>query len=469
MISAMKTAKYIAVPGVALALLISLALPVASAPAADKPDTLRTPKDFYSDYRFIRTSGLVVLVNIAQTMFGQYIMEPDGSGFRVTWDSIEENFKAGMEWDDNTFNANNWRHPYQGGMYYTAARGNGYDFYQSGAFAFAGAWLWEYTGERHHPAYNDWINTAVGGMIFGEALYRLSDMVIDNTARGGGRTGREIGAFLIAPTRGLNRLITGEAFAVHENPPDAKPSAFHGSFKVGLRVLGEERLWNASKTKVFLGASMFYNDKLETVGGKPFDYFDMHFQLNFQNAPHQIGLFNINGLLYSWDKGGSETSESRINTYLHMTYVDNEAYTYGGQSLSASYLKRWGLGNRFEHQFETSFEAIILGASKSDYFNLSNREYDYGPGLGLRAFYTLMASDKAALTAFYRGSWIHSINGTVADHWDNFLGFTTAVTLKDWFKLGADYYYYRSQRYYKDYDDVTAKNPQLSVYLDWTF
>jgi hypothetical protein len=71
--------------------------------------------------------------------------------------------------------------------------------------------------------------------------------------------------------------------------------------------------------------------------------------------------------------------------------------------------------------------------------------------------------------AFYRGSWIHSINGTAAEHLDHFLGFTTSATLKSWFKLGLDYYYYRSHRYYRDYDDVTAKNPMLQIYLNWTF
>jgi len=470
MIAAMKSSKHIAVPVWAAALISLLAFPAFTAQGPGLPDSLKTPEDFHlTKYRFFRTSAEVLLVNVGQTMFGQYIMEPDGTGFRVTWRSIDENLRAGMEWDDNTFSANNWRHPYQGGLYYAAARANGYDFYQSSAFSFAGAWLWEYTGERHHPAYNDWVNTAVGGIIFGEALFRLSDMVLDNQATGGGRTGREIAGFLISPTRGLNRLLTGEAFAVHQNPPGRSPSSFTGSFNAGLRVLGEEHLWNASNTKVFLGASMFYNEKLGTVGGKPFDYFDMVFQLNFKNSPHQIGLFNINGLLYAWDRGGSETSESQINTYAHMTYGDNEAYTYGGQSVSASYLRRFGIGNRLEHELEFNLEYIILGASKSDYFNLSNREYDYGPGLGIRGYYTLIASHRAAFKAFYRGSWIHSINGTASDHLDGFLGFNTAFNIHDWFKLGIEYYYYRSHRYYRDYPNVTAKNPMLQVYFSWNF
>jgi hypothetical protein len=466
----MKASKLKGITRSTIILLLIAAVPAVAAPVEEKPDSLKTPADFHhTKWRFVRASAEVVGFNLLMTAFGRYIMEPDGDGFKVTWESIEENLIAGMEWDDNTFNANNWRHPYQGAMYFNAARANGYDFYQSSAFSFAGAWLWEYTGEAHHPSYNDWVNTAVGGIIFGEALWRLSDMVVDNKAVGGGRVGREIGVFLINPIRGVNRLITGEATTVHENDPDRKPSAFHGKFDLGLRWLGEERFWKASKTKAFLGASIYYNEKLGNVGGRPFDYFDFHFQLNFDNKPHGIGLFNINGLLYGWDAGGTKTSSSQYNTYIHMTYVDNEAYTYGGQSLSAAYLRRFGIGSSFEHELEFNLEGIIMGASKSDYFNLSNREYDYGPGVGLRAYYTLLAADRAALRALYRFSWIHSINGTVADHLDHFFGLGTDISLRDWFKLGVNYFHYRSDRYYRDYPDVTARNPMLQVFFTWTF
>jgi hypothetical protein len=154
---------------------------------------------------------------------------------------------------------------------------------------------------------------------------------------------------------------------------------------------------------------------------------------------------------------------------MHFTYVDNEAYTYGGQSLSASFLSRFGRGGRLEHEFELYLEGIILGASKSDYFNLSNREYDYGPGAGLRLTYILMAADRATLRAGYRGSWIRSINGTVADHLDNYVGFRTDFMLKDWFRLGVDYSIYFSQRYYRDYPDVWSRNPLLMGFFTWLF
>lgn len=464
----MKPEKHIAAFRSAAALPLLLAL-AASAPRAEEPDSLlKKPEDFHvTKYRFLRTSGEIVGFDITMTLFGRYIMEPEGSGFKVSWNTIEENLKAGMEWDDNTFSANNWRHPYQGGIYFNAARANGYDFYQSGAFSFAGSWLFEYSGEAHHPSYNDWVNTAVGGITFGETLWRLSDMVIDNRATGSGRTWRELGGFLISPMRGVNRLLTGEAFTVHQNPPGRIPEAFGGRFKAGVRVLGEERLWKASQSKVFIAGDLFYGKRLGTVGGKPFDAFDMHFQLNFKNSPHQIGLFNINALLRGWEMGESETSERQLNANMHITYADNEAYTYGGQSASVSYLSRFGKGGRFENELEFYLEGILLGASKSDYFNLSNREYDYGPGAGARVSYYLIAANAAALNAFYRGSWIHSINGTDADHFDHFIGFTTDFTIHSWFSLGIDYLYYRSNRWYRDYPDVRVKNPMLQVYFKW--
>jgi hypothetical protein len=233
-------------------------------------------------------------------------------------------------------------------------------------------------------------------------------------------------------------------------------------------VLGEERLWSASNSKVFIATDVYYGSRFGTVGGKPFDAFDLHLQLNFDNKPHGIGVFNINALLYGWETGDSETTASQINTSMHMTYVDNEAYTYGGQSLTGSYLYRFGRGGDLEHELEFFLEGIILGASKSDYFNLSNREYDYGPGAGLRLVYSLMAADAAALRALYRGSWIHSINGTAAEHLDHVVGLSTDFKLRSWFRLGLDYLVYWSDSYYADYPDVYAKNPMLQVYFTWS-
>ena len=141
MITAMKTNNNLRIFQIAIILLLVAAIPAVSAPGAEKPDSLKTPEDFhYTKYRFWRAALEMEGFNIAMTMFGRFVMEPDGSGFVVSKETIKENLEAGMEWDDNTFSANNFRHPYQGALYFNAGRSNGYDFYQSSAFSFAGAW-----------------------------------------------------------------------------------------------------------------------------------------------------------------------------------------------------------------------------------------------------------------------------------------------------------------------------------------
>jgi len=123
-------------------------------------------------------------------------------------------------------------------------------------------------------------------------------MVIDNTARGSGRTWREIGAFAVAPTRGLNRLLTGEAFAVHQNPPDRAPDYAGMRLDMGLRTLGEERLWRASSSKPFLRFSASYGDPFREPMERPFDHFNFVFQMNFDSEEHRFGQITGVGYLH---------------------------------------------------------------------------------------------------------------------------------------------------------------------------
>ena len=133
--------------------------------AADvPPDSLRTPEFYVGNHRFLRTSAEIVAFNVGMSLYGEYFIDRDDSGFHLSMDSFVSNPRAGFEWDNNVFFVNNLRHPYQGAQYYGAGRANGYDFYQSSAFAFIGSWLFEYTGESKQASYNDWLNTANGGI-----------------------------------------------------------------------------------------------------------------------------------------------------------------------------------------------------------------------------------------------------------------------------------------------------------------
>jgi hypothetical protein len=429
---------------------------------------LRTPESYHRGpvWRFVRASAEIIATNAIMTLGGLLFMDSTSAeGFEVSLESIHENLIAGFEWDDNSFSANNFRHPYQGSIYFNAGRANGYDFYQSSMFAFAGAWLWEYTGEAHHPAVNDWINTAVGGIALGEPLWRLSSMILDNRTTGSGRIWREIGAGLLNPARGVNRLLTGEAFEVHANPPDRIPSRLEAEFRWGIRTIGEDRLWNSSSTKMFLSFDGLYGDPFQEIR-KPYDHFAFGGQLNFNNSPHGIGRLQSRGTLGSGSVSRSERTHHVLAGTQFFDYIDNEAYQFGGVSVGASYLSSFTTRDGAGIRASLDGVAILLGATQSDYFSISGREYDYGPGLGAK-FRVAFGRKRDILVLAHESYWVHSINGNDVESYVTFTQAKIDFNLRDYFGFGLEALIYASERNYTELPDVSERNPELRAYVSW--
>lgn len=432
--------------------------------------TLRTPDSFIQNWRVTRTLGLSLAYNGVMTLFGRYIMkEPGDPAFVVSTHTISRNLKYGFEWDDNSFSANNWRHPYQGNLYFGAARANGFDFYQSTAFSFAGSWLWEYTGEGHNPAFNDMVNTTIGGVSFGEVLFRFSSMITDNTATGAGRSWRELGGFIVHPLRGANRILTGEAYKQHANDPARFPDYFGGNMEFGVRNLSlEDNNFETDATKAFVSAEFAHGDPFHDQSLKPFDAFRFGVELTFNNSPHGFARFNFPGVIVGKMVGEKGGAKHVLAMSQRMDYFDNEAFIFGGQQLGFSWLTRgwklWASNVRTEGHANW----MILGGVQSDYANFTNREYDYGPGLGyiLSARFDIRGYDFLRLA--HAGYWVHSVNGNDADHYVNFTLARADVPIRGNLSLAGQYLLYQSERHYKALDDVSARAPELKLFFSFS-
>jgi hypothetical protein len=447
---------------------VGMELAAASAAYAAAQSTesgaLKTPEDYGQSWRGLRTAGEVVFFNAAMTLFGKLFM--DEHGFAVGTNTIKENLKNGFEWDDNTFSANNFRHPYQGAQYFGAARGNHYNFWEASIWAFFGSWLFEYAGEAHHPSYNDWINTALGGIGLGEPLWRLQNMVLDNTATGSSRAWRELGGFLVLPLAGLNRWVTGAAFEQHQNPPDDKPEHFGSVFRLGTRTLSDQYLWSEDRTRAYVDFYLLYGNPFDPVK-RPYDAFSFRFQVTFNNKPHGLSRLQARGILASGNVYQSDKTQHILSADQLYDYIDNEALTYGGQSVGASYFSRFWKGDQFEARSQITLAAIVLGANKSDYFNISGREYDYGPGAGYVLGVEFARRGRNVVHVSTAGFWVHSVNGTRADHYNRVTTVRLDFPVKDYLGVGGDYTLYEAERHYKDYPDVKARNPELKLYVAW--
>src|ERR1041385_6344582 len=71
--------------------------------------------------------------------FDRYVA--NASYARISSDTIHRNLTGGWIWDTDDFPTNFSLHPYLGSAYFNTARSNGYGFYQSAPFAFAGSAL----------------------------------------------------------------------------------------------------------------------------------------------------------------------------------------------------------------------------------------------------------------------------------------------------------------------------------------
>jgi len=408
----------------------------------------------------------VIGINLLIWSYNRFLRESgQNPGFRIGFNSWEENILNGFEWDDNSFSTNQFAHPYHGNLYFNAARSNGYGFWGSMPFAFAGSWMWEYIMETHHPSINDWVATAFGGSALGETTHRLSAMVFDNTATGGSRFWKELGGFLINPMGGLNRMISGEAFDVYANPPDRFPSKLQANYEIGFRTIGENRVWESDTTRVYMEMDFYYGDPFAGDVQKPFDSFDFNLQLNF-NDKSFIGRAQAKGIYFASVLQESERTQHLVAAYQHYDYINNWAFEFGGQSISASYLSKIELGRS---SLTTEFHGLgmILGATKSDYENFTGRSYDYGPGLGFEFQSVLHRQGRPFFTIGTSSFWIHVLNGNDANHFVSFTWARLDLQIRNFFGVGFEYDLYYAERHYDDFEDVSQRNPEFRVFFSW--
>jgi hypothetical protein len=416
---------------------------------------------------FGRAAFEVFLANAVVWSFDRYIREGGTNPvFRIGFNSWEENLVAGYNWDDNQFSTNQLSHPYHGNLYYNAARSNGFSYWESVPFTFAGSFMWEYFGEVHHPAMNDWIATSVGGVALGEITHRLATIIRDNEATGSERTWRETGGLLVDPMGGLNRIIDGDWSRQGLNPPKRYPKNYRSRLDVGLRTRGEERLWEADTTDVHLGYEFEYGDPFFGDMGEPFDTFDFSFELYFGDKS-KIGDVQGSGNLAGMFLKETDRVSHILAAYHRYDYINTNALEFGGQSLTAALLSRFETDGGTEVRTELHLGSMILGGASSDYENVSGRSYDFGPGAVMRFEASLGRGGWRYFELGHDQFFLHSISGNVVDHHLSRTRLSLDVPVKYNVGLGLEYRLTLAERRYRDYPDVSRRNPESRVFLRW--
>jgi hypothetical protein len=440
---------------------IALAAVASAAPAAAQ-DAL-PPDSLEHVHRPRLAAAMHLASNAVPWAFNRYVTEQFWA--RVSPAAWRRNFDIGWTWDDNDIQTNQFAHPYHGALYYNAIRANGYSFWASAPWTFAGSWLWEHFGEVYPPSPNDFLTTSFGGITLGEVTHRLSSLILDNRARGASRRWKELGALLVDPVRGVTRIATGQAWQVAQNPPEWRPPAYASILRMGLRRSGDGRTLADGTNQLFLDVDFRYGNALAGVKA-PFDAFRFEVEVRSRDTT-MITRANAVGFLLAWPVVRGTTGRLVLGITNRYDYLNNFAYVAGGSSFGAAGLWRLAAGPAIGVRVALELSALPVTLIHSEAAERVGRDYDFGVGVAYRLEGGLDVRGREVASLRSGTLWSRVVNGSDAHHLIHFSFVNAVVPLPRNFAAGVAGGFFQRDSEYGVLGHVTRRTPELRLYLAW--
>lgn len=426
----------------------------------------RTAADSVRARRFRPRPLLAVTENLGVNVFlhGMNLWLRHQDWADISLASWKSNIQQGWEWDVDAFQTNMFGHPYGGGFYFNAGRDNGLSFWGSAPLTFLGSAEWEYFGETLRPSLNDLYMTAFGGIVFGEVGHRLGGLVRSNRARGLSRVVRELAAMPLDPVGGLNRVVRGEFLRVHADPNDRDRSPLSVDLQVGGRVAVDSGPGRPSSASGTLLADFSYGDAFAQGYRQPFDVFRARLQVSSTG----INTARIRGRLFGRELTDTAAGMRHVFTVaLKSEYVAGPAYKFGGPSLESGFVSDFKLVGHAHVQTELYAEWLLLAGLDAPGAGSRARTYDFGPGGGFNAAASLQVTGRSLLAVRYRFAYVHSVSGSAADHFTNFVSLEASLPITRSFGLGGYAGWYRQRSHYLNGDGALLTFPEFRAYITW--
>ncbi|RFZ94601.1 DUF3943 domain-containing protein [Mucilaginibacter conchicola] len=411
--------------------------------------------------RFGRAAAEWGLAQAIPFSYGKFIVHAPYSN--VTGATIWRNLNPGSwQWDQDIFRTNQFGHPYQGSLYFSSFRSNGYTFWQSAPAAVAGSYFWETFGENERPSPNDFINTSFGGIVLGEMSYRLSNKIVNNRHRGFGRQMEEIAAFLTNPMNGLNRLLDGKWGKVYGNPADRDSSQVSAEFDLGARrfssITGNGS--GKGKTGLFGRAKLMYGNRYKDYR-TPFSNIYINVEMG-QDDSSLVNMLSVSGSLAGWEIRSNRDLQHLIILSANYDYISNEAFFYGGQSVKANLYSTFEASKKLTFNTNVGLGPTLLAAVPNTYV-ANGRNYDYTSGFGINGGAGLNFANKFFYSVDYRGGWLYTVNGNKSHYFLHTVTSEIRYAFNKSLSLAAEPGYLFLRGKYDEHPDVNKRYPYLRV------
>jgi hypothetical protein len=328
---------------------------------------------------WIAALEILAPINVGVWAVDRYIYKRDYA--RISWSSWKRNLRSEWIWCPDPLSASFFGHPYHGSQFFNTARSLGLSFWESMPYAAGGYLMWGYFFENDPPSINDQIMTTLGGIQLGEIEFRLSSLVLDDTASGGERTWREIVAFLIDPIRGFNRLIGAST----TSPADSElREPLHGTLSFAGKLVSEAPGLSGLRFGSGLDFDLTYGiGDGEISSRRPFDLILMNGGVRW--GPHQSHLDVETGALwFGKDFGGEGGPRHVLGIFQFYNYDNNEIVRFGGMSVTGGLVSLFPMRGGAELKTSVQLGGLLLGGATNPYVLVEQRNYNYGSGLAAK-------------------------------------------------------------------------------------
>ena len=289
--------------------------------------------------------GFILLLNGYDRLAYPNEMSGDKKTYSTNWSTFRNHVVHGpWEIDRDAFAMNQFNHPYQGSMYHGFARSAGLNYWEALLYDNAGSFLWETYGENTNPSINDQIASGIGGSFFGEALFRMANLVLEGD---GGKPGfwQELGAAVLSPPTGFNRLAFGNRFKTVF--PSNDPAIFW-RLRIGANLnqhLSDQGVPGTSKKTQATGDFLLAYGLPGKPGyryTRPFDYFHFEFS-TLGNAHNPFDNIMIRGLLLGTDYEVGKSYCGIWGLYGGYDYISPHIFRISSTSASLGTTYQWWL------------------------------------------------------------------------------------------------------------------------------
>jgi hypothetical protein len=464
-------------------------LPASCLSAQVEPDSADIA--YYSKKNGLIASSEIIAINAGVWSAGRYIRKAPFAYIDIH--SVKHNFQKGFYWDFDGLDVNMLAHPYHGSAYFDAARSNGYNFWQSGLFALGGSVMWEMFMESETPSINDICTTPVGGVAIGEMLYRMSDLILDDRTKGNDRFSRELLSFMVSPSRGLTRLITGDAWKRRATSgkqfgiPD-----YQLEIASGIRFTDFKDL-PGKKTDFIIEANAEYGDRFDDECSHPFDYF----QVNVEASTAIYSIVSRTSLTGRYACAGlvdTKNASLNLGIYQYIDYYNRDEvdgaipYRFGAPVSG-------GLGLYYQTKqlpncqldADAHLKAVAMGAVYTDHFT-KHKDYNIGSGFGWQEGVRFSLANRFSLSASHEGyrlfTWqgyppdateeqisskLYNVQGNQSQATFQVFDLTAGARLSKHIYLSGEYRSFSRKTNYKDYPSVFSQTAETSLSLGYRF